>query len=317
MTTPIVNLRRLLVLLWSRRRTLGVCMLLAIIVSAVMALRARIEYESNAVLAQVRDDNSQLSGALSSVVGQLGGLVGGAGALGGSATSVEESVAVLRSRDFALRFMGEHDVLRFLFPEEWDAVAGKWKRSPPTGADSWGNRLAHLLSSQPMPPPLVLPPGPSPDLAVQRFERIRVVDIDRRTNFVKLAVRGPSPQVAHDWASAMIEELNESLRQRALEDSRRAIALLVKKVDAEGTQSMHTIASALLEQQLRREVGAESRREYALRVLDPPSLPDQRAAPRRSRMVLIGAGLGLLLGAAFVIAQTAWRQRRRAPAHRP
>ena len=44
---------------------------------------------------------------------------------------------------------------------------------------------------------------------------------------------------------------------------------------------------------MRAEVMAESKREYAVSVLDPPSLPDQRYYPRRVRMVPDRALLGL------------------------
>jgi len=42
-------------------------------------------------------------------------------------------------------------------------------------------------------------------------------------------------------------------------------------------------------------------------VLDPPSLPTQRFYPRRSRMVLIGAAAGFIVGALYVLAESWWR----------
>lgn len=307
---PSVNVRRVAALLWSRRLTLGIFILVAALASALYALTRTVQYESNALLTQVKDDTSPLGGALSSVVGSIGSLAGGLGGLTGGGTTVEESVAVLRSRDFSLRFMREHGVLQFMYPELWDAAAQRWKVEPSTAGPSLGTRLAQWLSAHPTPyvPP---PPGPSPDAAVRRFDDIRVADIDRRTNFVRLSVRGPTPQQAQAWASAMIAELNDWLRTRTLQDSRLAVEVLAKKVDSDPLQSSRTIAAALLEQQLRHEVAAESRREFAVRVLDPPSLPDQRYYPRRARMVVIGAGLGFLFGAAYIVALSAWRNRRR------
>ena len=310
MTAPSVNLRRLAALLWSQRRTLAAFVLAAALISAYYSLTRTVAYESSALLAQVKDDSSQLGGAISSVVGQLGGLVGGLG-LPGGATSVEESVAVLRSRDFALRFMNERAVLPYLFPKLWDQAAGKWRHDAVSGGGTWATQLAQRLSGQQiMVPPVVA--GPLPDEEVRVFDSMRAADIDRRTNFVRLSVRGPSPQIAQVWATEMIHDLNESLRQRALDDSRRAIKLLVQKVDSEAQQTERVIASALLESQLRHEVSAESRREYALRVLDPPSLPYERYAPRRARIVMVGAALGFLTGAVYVVLLAAWRQRRRA-----
>jgi hypothetical protein len=310
MITPSVSARRLAALLWSRRYLLAAFIVVAMIASTFDALTRTVVYESTAELAQVKDDSSQLSGAIGSALGQLGGLVGGLGLPSGG-TSVEESVAVLRSRDFSLHFMNEHRVLQFLFPRLWDDAAGRWKGDASAASISSADRMARWLSSTPVaaiPPPA---PGPSPDRAVRAFDEIRAVEVDRRTNFVRLSIRGPTPEIARAWATAMIDELNDLLRRRALEDAHRAVALLSQKVESEPLQSTRVIASALLESQLRHEVSAESRREFALRVLDPPSVPDERYAPRRTRIVLIGAAVGFLLGAMYVVLQAAWRQYRR------
>ena len=142
MKTRSVDFARLAALLWGRRWTLLAFMVVAALASAYFALTRPIEYESNATLAQVKDDTSQLGGALSSVVGSIGGLVGGLGSLTGGGTSVEESSAVLRSRDFALRFMKEHDVLPYLFPKLWDREHQRWKPEAVSGGPSLGNTIA-------------------------------------------------------------------------------------------------------------------------------------------------------------------------------
>ncbi|HEX4389039.1 MAG TPA: hypothetical protein VH109_10480, partial [Steroidobacteraceae bacterium] len=108
---------------------------------------------------------------------------------------------------------------------------------------------------------------------------------------------------------AMITELNDQLRSQALADARRAVELLTKRVESDQLQSVHQAASTLLEAQLRREVGTESRSEFALKILDPPSLPIERNYPRRSRMVMIGAATGFLFGALYVLAVSWWRRR--------
>jgi len=297
MATPSVSARRLAALLWPRRWLLAAFVAVAALASAVYALTREEQFESKAVLAQSKDEGEQLGGGISGLFGQLTGMTGGL--LQGSATSVDETVAVLNSRDFALRFMRDHGVLEYLFPRLWNPVTQSWKANP--GPSVWSRWSAG--SARPRLP------GPSPDDAVERFGEVRLVVVDRRTDFIHLTVRGPTPETACAWATAMIGELNELLRDRALGDSRRAVELLSERVETEQVQSVRTIVSALLELQLRREVMAESRREYAVRTLDPPSLPDQRHYPRRTRMVLIGAGLGFLLGALVVIAQAAWRQR--------
>ncbi len=304
MRTSAVSANTLARLLWSRRWLLSVFILVAAILSAIYALTRELQFESDALLAQSKDETSQLGGSISGLIGQVAGLAGGL--LQGQGTSVEESVAVLNSRDFALRFMREHGVLQYLFPDQWDRKTQTWK----------AHAAAGLSAMLPGVSATARPPGPSADDAVKAFDGIRLVTIDRRTDFVRLSVRGPSPEVAQAWATALIRELNEVLRDRALDDTRRAVELLSKRVDTEQLQSVRTIVAALLELQLRREVMAESRREYALRMLDPPSLPDQRFYPHRTRMVLTGMLVGFVLGAIFIIAQQLRRRWRGAAGER-
>jgi len=214
---------------------------------------------------------------------------------------------VLQSRDFTLRFMRDHGIDRYLFPKLWDERTKSWRTRSPSG-------ILPLLGKLGIPVELdrgTPPPGPSADDAVLSFDRLRSAAVDRRTEFVKLSVKGPSPEVAQEWARAMISELNEQLRSRALVDIRRAVELLTKRVETDQLQSVHLAASSLLEAQLRREVGTESRAEFALKVLDPPSLPVQRFYPKRSRMVMMGAASGLVLGALYVLGESWWRRRAR------
>lgn len=315
MITPTVNLRNVMALLVSRWLLLATLTFIAALAAAAYALTRVPQFESNALLAPVKEEVGQVGSALGGLLGQVAGVAGGLGlSLGG--TTVDESVAVLQSREFALRFMAEHNIEQYLFPDLWDATNHRWKPVAGHGSPSMVQRLTRWLAPASADAAALTPVGPSNDDAVKRFNDILLVIIDRRTEFIRLSMRGPSAQVARDWAAAAIDELNASMRNRSLEESRKAVDLLSKRIESEQLQSIRTVAAALLETQLRREVMAESRREFAVKVLDPPSLPDQRFYPRRGRMVLIGALLGWMLGAIYVVLSAAWRQRASRPARR-
>ncbi len=299
-----VNVANLARLLWARKRILAIFVGVTALLAALYAVTREPVYESQAVLAPVKDENLQLSGGVGSLLGQVAGMAG----LGSGAASLNETVAVLQSREFALHFMREHDIDRYLFPDQWDAGTQRWKPRS-------GSSLLGLLTAIGVPVKLDQGgirsgAGPVAEDAVRGFDRLRSVTVDRRTDFIKLTMRGPTPELARDWTRAMIEELNQSLRAVALSDSHRAVEVLSKKIETEQLQSVRVAASALLEAQLRREVMSESRAEFAVRMLDPPSLAETRFYPRRSRMVLTGAALGLFVGALYVLLAAAWRQSR-------
>lgn len=315
MMGPRVTLRNLIRLLTSKWKWLLLAAFLGAVLGAVYSLTRRPVFESDALLAPVKQggDLDLGGGALGGLVGEFAGVAGLSG-LASVGSSLNESVAVLDSRQFSLQFMSGNGVLQYLFPDLWDAREQRWTNS---GSGQTPGVLARLKGwLEPVPDWQFAShqPGPSPDDAVKRFDRIRVAEVDRRTNFIQLKVRGPTPEVAQRWATAMVNQLNESMRNRTLDEARKAVALLTRYISTEHEESIHSAAVTLLEAQLRREVVAESRQEFAVQVLDPPSLPVERYYPRRGHMTLMGAFFGFLLAAIGVVVVSAVRTRKRVTA---
>lgn len=312
MTGPRVTLRNLLGLLTSRWKLLLCATLLGGVIGAVYSLTRKPVFESDALLAPVRagGELDLGGGALGGLVGEFAGMAGLSG-LASVGSSLNESVAVLDSRQFALQFMRGNGVLQYLFPKLWDAKEQRWIDSGSGQAPGIVARLKGLLEPVPDWVFASRQPGPSADDAVKRFDLIRVAQVDRRTNFIQLKVRGPTPEVAQRWATTMITQLNESMRNRTLDEARKAVDLLTQYISTEHEESIRAAAIALLEAQLRREVVAESRQEFAVQVLDPPSLPVERYYPRRAHMALLSAILGFLVGAAGIVCGSAVRTRKR------
>lgn len=316
MMRPRVTLRGLVDLLISRWQWIVCVTLLGAVIGAVYSLTRKPVFESDALLAPVKQgaDLDLGGGALGGLVGEFAGVAGLAGLASGGST-LNESVAVLQSRQFALQFMSQNGVLQYLFPALWNAKEHAW--AVVDGGQSPGILARALGWIEPVPDSEFASrqPGPRPDDAVKRFDRVRVAEVDRRTNFIQLKVRGPTPEVAQRWAAAMIVQLNESMRNRTLDESRKAVDLLTKYISTEHEETIRAAAVALLQAQLRQEVVAESRREFAVQVLDPPSLPDQRYYPRRGHMTLLSALLGFLLSCLGIVSGSAVQNKKRLAAH--
>lgn len=277
---------------WRDRWLVVAVVVLAALLSVAYALTRKPEYTSEALLASAGDADSGM-GALNGVLGQVSALGGVLGLphLGG--TSLEEAAATMRSREFTLRFIQEHGLLPVIFPDRtWtrqrlpaaqqDAATGSAAGAPWTTPSDDGRMLRV-------------------EDVLDRFDTVRTLSIDRRTNFLTLSVRARDPRLAQSIARELIEETNSELRERALVEARAAEQFLQSKVIGAQYESIKNTAAALLEGQLKKEVLAESRSEYALRVLDPPSLPETRSYPRRTKMVALGVLLGGLGAAAIVL----------------
>jgi len=293
---------------WRDRWMVIAVVALAGAASVAYALTRKPMFTSEALLATPEVDKSGL-GALTGVLGQVSGLSGilGASTFGGA--SLDEVVAVLKSRDFTLRFIRNHNVLPQIFPDrEWPAESAPPTALPPppapdatvagteTGTES-AAATANALVSQSAAAGLTL----TVEDILDKFETVRSITVDRRTGFVSLKVHARQPEAAQRIAQTMINDINNELRRRSLEEARRAEAFLNQKIASAQFESIRNTAAALLETQLKREVMAESRPDFALRILDPASLPQLRSYPRRTSMVIIGGMLGSLVAAIIVL----------------
>ena len=292
-------------ILWDARWRIVAVAMCGAIVAAYIGLTTRPLYESVALYGPPTDDLGSTSGGAAGLLGQFSAVSGLLGLPGGKATNIEETLAVLESRDFVIRFVRGNNLTPQLFAEKWSDSAHNWKQGQDGIVTSIGRRVQDALSSlSPSDPGITARRaaqlGPSDDEIFKRFSRNVNLSIDRRTGFVKVSLRAPTPTLARDWATKMIEVVNGELRERAKREAGVIIELLAGSY-LKDTQydSVRKAAALLLEGQLKRKVIIDARPDFALRVLDPPSLAETRYSPKRTRMVIIGFILGALLGSCW------------------
>ena len=84
--------------------------------------------------------------------------------------------------------------------------------------------------------------------AWQTFDRnIRRVTEDRKTGLITLEVRWRNPQEAADWANWMAQDLNASMRQRAIDESERMLSHMRTELDAATHVELRAAVSRLME----------------------------------------------------------------------
>jgi uncharacterized protein involved in exopolysaccharide biosynthesis len=221
-------------------------------------------------------ENDSPGGALQSVLGQFGGLASMAGLSMGSVNE-QEALELLRSRNLFTLFANEQNLMPILFQSSWDASAHRWR----TG-------LKHV---------------PTMDDAWLRFDGIRRVSEDNKTQLITLEVTWRDRQLAAGWANELARLANEELRQRALRETAASIASYQEQLARTDTVELRQSISKLMEVQFNRSAMAKSRLDYALTVIDPAFVSDPKhfVAPRRFLLLLISGPLGLFLAACAVL----------------
>ena len=228
--------------------------------------------------------------SLNSVTPSLAGL---APLIGRQDPLRDEAMAVLRSRELFDSYAKDKNLLPLLFEDRWDPEANAWK----------------------VPPERV----PTLRTAFRLFDTsIRDIEEDRRSGIVTLALTWKNREQAVTWARDMIELANKQLRTRALDDAERNMRYLTDEMrNSNRVIAQNALTNALAgayEKQLQNYMFAKGQDEYAFRIIDRPTVPDERerVSPKRTLIVVIGLICGIVLGIAAAYAKNLLRGRRAA-----
>jgi uncharacterized protein involved in exopolysaccharide biosynthesis len=261
------DLRALLGRLWEQRLWPALGLLLGTGLAVAYVLTATPIYRVTTVLVSTSDERSSLSGSLMSALGDVGGgLASLAGiGLGSPDAGTQEAIAVLQSQQFTERFIRDLNVMPRLFPQGWDAKAGKWLSSP----------------------------GEQPTLgkAFKYFDgRIRTVTFEKKTGLVSLQVDWRDPGEAALWANTLVSRVNAEMRDRAIKKSEASLMFLEREL--QGTTQVETrqAINRLIEAQIKQRMLANVSQEYAFRVVDPAISPDRDDPIKPKKLLILAAG---------------------------
>jgi uncharacterized protein involved in exopolysaccharide biosynthesis len=241
------------------------------------ALMATEWWRADTVL--VRVESKELPSGLA----QLGSLASLAGVTLNGGGNDQAPVAVLKSREFAAEFIERNNLLPVLFAEKWDAGAERWK-----GTD----------------------PEEQPDIrdGVEYFDRsVRSISEDKKTGLLTLSIMWKDPAAAADWANALVRQVNEKLRQQALDESERNVAYLRKEMAVTDVAPLQQTIGKVLESELQKMLMARGREQFAFRVVDHATQPKKREKPRRTILAAFSLMSGLGVSVFLVLLRQARR----------
>lgn len=285
-----IDLRELWNVIWRGKWIIIAVTALFAVGAVFYALSLPNIYQSRALLAP--SEGAQ-GGGMAHMAGQLGGLASLAGINMGARpgdNKVAVAKAVLTSRRFISSFIEKYDLLpelmavkrwdqqnnRVIFdPELYDKTRGVWVRE--------------------VDPPRVS--RPSAWEAYEAFRDLLNVSQDKETGFVTVSVEHQSPHIAQQWATLLVQEVNQAMKEKDVVEAQRSIDFLQGQLSSVALADMRTVFYQLIEEQTKTVMLAEVREEYVFSTIDPPVVPEDKARPQRA---LISA-LGLLFGGVFSV----------------
>lgn len=289
-----IDLRELFSAIWAGKWLIAAVTTVFAIAAVAIALYLPNVYKSDVLLAPA--SNNQKSG-LAGLASQFGGLASLAGINlgGGSTDQTALALQVLKSREFLGQFITDHHILVPLMAAKgWDRTTGKLiidAKKYDQQHQKWVRKVSAPYQ-----------PKPSLQEAYKEFTKnILGVSQDKDSGMVTISVSFYSPDMAQQWATWLVKDLNDVMRQRDMTEAQKSIQYLDAQINKTNLADMRSMLYQLVEQQTKTLMFAKVRDEYAFKTVDPAIVPLQKDKPKRALIAVLGTLLGGMLGVMWVL----------------
>ncbi|GER07975.1 LPS biosynthesis protein [Iodidimonas muriae] len=272
------------------------------------AIFAKPLYTASAVIQPMASEEA--GGALSSLASQFGGAASLAGiSLDGGDAEAQANMAILRSREFSMRFIAQNDLMPYLFHEQWNPETQDWRSGEPGLLARMIGGLSHLIArlsgDEGWRPPSSIP---SDWEAFDLFDtKVRHLREDTETGLITVSFEVRNPELAAKWTNAFVAQANAEIRARTVSESSRAISFLREEIQKTAVAGVQDTIYGLMQSQLEKVMFANSRPDYAFKVIDKAVPPEDRSHPKRPLVVLLSIFFGLALGGCLALGVEAYR----------
>lgn len=206
---------------------------------------------------------------------------------------VARTLEVIKSRQFVNRFVKRHKITPELFAmTSWDAK----NKKPVFDLEIYdAEKKEWTLKKQ------KLDKGPPNAFEIhERFMKMLSVKQDQDTNFITISIETVSPEYSYQWLTWLIHDINETVRDKKVKETQKSITYLEDKALKTQISEVRSIFYDLIQEKVQAGLLAETLDEYILQTIDPPLVPQEKSAPSRAIICILGtiAGgiLGLMLG---------------------
>ena len=281
-----IDLLELFKILWAGRWVIVGVTAFAAVASVVVALMMTEIYRAEATLAPAT--NRESGSPLASQLGGAAALIGINLPAGDSSSRVTNAMAIMRSRDFLIRFIHDEKVMVPLFAGSWDQANQVSVVDPTIYDETTGQWL--------------LDGGEPSDLQAYRtFNNVVSLSQGNSAGLISVAVEWHDPVVATDWVNKLVQKINQEVKAADQAEADNAIAYLRRQLETTQLVEMQRVFYDLIESQTRVSMLADVRDEYVFQIVDPAMVPDQKIAPRRSLIAVLGTMLGAMLALVGVL----------------
>jgi uncharacterized protein involved in exopolysaccharide biosynthesis len=224
-------------------------------------------YKAETVLAPAQEDES----GARSLLDKFGGLVAIAGVQEKDTSFMIRVYGTLNSSQFIRTFIAKFNLLPSLFYDQWDESNNSW-----------------LLEDKTEIPTL--------DDGRKLFQSMLSIYEDKKSGLTSISFEWHQPNLATNWVNNLVEELNQALRQRAIDDCNKKVGFLEKELAKTSLEDMRKVLYSLLESEKQKAMLANVNEDFAFEVIDPATVSKVPEKPKRKLIVALGGVCGGFLG---------------------
>ncbi len=143
------------------------------------------------------------------------------------------------------------------------------------------------------------------------------VSEDKKTSLVTLSIKWRNPDQAADWANKLTSRLNGEMRLRAQQQADASVGFLKKELDSTLDIGTEEAVNRLMEVEIKRRMLANTRQEYAFRVVERAFAPEpkDKVSPKKFLMFVMGLVLALFLTVVGIFMYESYRKDAQWKAH--
>lgn len=286
----------LLVRLWKYKLKIVLVVSVFAVGSIIYALSMPNMYRSTVVAVPAESNNQD---ALSSIAGQFGGLASLAGVnLGSGNSNLTLTLETIESREFLTSIIEKHSLKEELFAVDgWSYISKEY---------SYDNDIYDVAEGK-WVRDVELPKVAEPSLLesyVELKKQFLNIQHDPKSNVIQVSVTHYSPYFSQKLATLIVKELNSLMRKRDIEEAVASITYLTGILNETSISSVQGVFFSLIEQQEQKRMLASIQEEYALKVIDPAVVAEEKNSPKRASIVVLGCIIGFLFSVFFIYLQS-------------
>ncbi|KUJ00637.1 Wzz/FepE/Etk N-terminal domain-containing protein [Vibrio sp. MEBiC08052] len=287
-----IDLRAIFSVLWAGKWWIVLCMIFSVLAGGSYILFSHKIYESQVLVAPISDD--QQMGMASVLNSQFGGLASLAGINLGKGNTDKTILAlqVLQSRKFIGGFILRHHLMvPVMAINGWDKNSNEF--SFKTSVYDPVKKQWLVKDGESQEPTLLE--------ATQHFlKKIMVVKLDSDTGMVTVTVRFYSPYITERWATWLVADLNDEIRQQDMLEAQSRIAYLNNQLNQTSLADSRNMLYQLIEQQTKTLMLTKVSKEYVFKTVDPAVVDIDEIRPQKIVVMIASVILGLVLGMSFI-----------------